>query len=144
MNLTLVLLLTGWLTFVASLAMVAIDSNMGGELLRGFEVRGYQCFIGAFIAPLALPLATPLWAITVGANVTALLTPLVVRWPALGRAGRILLLVGVLFACALPVVGPRVGVVRLYLGYYVWCAALLMLTFGFWTVSRSLSPSKRV
>jgi hypothetical protein len=57
------LIALGWMMFLASMLLVAIDSDMGGELLRGFEVRGYQCFIGAFLAPLGRPVATPLWVI---------------------------------------------------------------------------------
>jgi hypothetical protein len=34
------LIAVGWLMFLASMPLVAIDSDMGGELLRGFEVRG--------------------------------------------------------------------------------------------------------
>ena len=131
------LILAGWATFVTSLPMVAADTNMGGELLRGYEVRGYQCFMGAFIAPLARPLATPLWVMAAGGNLTALLAPLVVRWAFLARAGRILLSMGAVGACALWVIGPVVGVARLYPGYYVWCAGLLILTLGVWPVNRA-------
>jgi hypothetical protein len=135
-GITLVMLL-GWATFIVSLAMVAIDANMGGELLRGFEVRGYQCFVGAFLAPLALPLATPLWLVISVGNLTALLAPLALWWPALVRRGSITLTLAPACACALSIAGPRVGVVRFYAGYYVWCAALLMLAFSFWGARRS-------
>ncbi|MGH9255090.1 MAG: hypothetical protein ACRD3C_11025 [Vicinamibacterales bacterium] len=133
-------MLLGWATFLLSLPMVAIDSKMGGELLRGFEVRGYQCFLGAFVAPLALPFATPLWLVIAVGNLTAVLAPLVRWWPALARFGRISLTLGAACAVLLSMAGARVGVVRLYPGYWVWCSALLALALGFW-VARG-SPSR--
>jgi hypothetical protein len=122
--------------FLASLPLVAIDSNMGGELVRGFEVRGYQCFIGAFVAPLALPLATPLWLILCAGNLAALAAPLAAWWPALARWARLALALGASGACALWFMGTGVGVVRLYGGYYVWCAALVVLATAFWAGRR--------
>lgn len=136
MTRTSVLVASGWVMFLASLPLVAIDSNMGGELLRGFEVRGYQCLIGAFVAPLAMPLATPLWLILCAGNLTALVAPLAAWRPALARWARLSLTLGAGGACALSLVGMRVGVVRLYQGYYVWCAALMVLATAFWVGRR--------
>src|SRR5262245_6347531 len=132
MTRTSVLVAFGWVMFLASLPLVAIDSNMGGELLRGFEVRGYQCFIGAFVAPLALPLATPLWLMLCAGNLATLAAPLVAWWPVLARWARLSLALGAFAACALWFIGTGVGVVRLYEGYYVWCAALVVLATAFW------------
>ncbi len=136
MPLTFALVVLGWLMFLASLPLVAIDSDMGGELLRGFEVRGYQCFIGAFLAPLGRPLATPLWLILCAGNLTALGAPLAARWPAVARWCRLSLTSGAGGACMLPLVGSYVGVVRLYPGYYVWCTALVVLSVAFWAGRR--------
>ena len=122
--------------FLASLPLVAIDSDMGGELLRGFEVRGYQCLIGAFLAPLGRPVASPLWLVLCGGNLAALVAPAAARWPAVARWSRLLLLSGAGGACALSLVGPNVGVVRLYSGYYVWCTALVVLAVAFWAGRR--------
>jgi hypothetical protein len=122
--------------FLASLPLVAIDSDMGGELLRGFEVRGYQCLIGAFLAPLGRPVATPLWLILCAGNLAALVAPAAARWPAVGRWSRLSLPSGAVGAFALSLVGPNVGVARLYLGYYVWCTAFVILAVAFWASRR--------
>ena len=126
----------GWMLFLASLPLVAIDSDMGGELLRGFEVRGYQCLIGAFLAPLGRPVATPLWLILCAGNLTALVAPAATRWLAVARWSRLSLTSGAGGACALSLVGPNVGVVRVYSGYYVWCTALVVLAVAFWAGRR--------
>ena len=122
--------------FLASMPLVAIDSDMGGELLRGFEVRGYQCFVGAFLAPLGRPLATPLWLIFCAGNVTALGAPLAVRWHAAARWCRLTLTSAAACAWMLSLVGTHVGVVRLYPGYCVWSAALVVLSVAFWVDRR--------
>jgi hypothetical protein len=136
MTTTFALVAFGWMMFLASLPLVAIDSDMGGELLRGFGVRGYQCLIGAFLAPLGRPVASPLWLILCGGNLAALVAPAAARWPAVARWSRLLLLSGAGGACALSLVGPNVGVVRLYSGYYVWCTALVVLAVAFWAGRR--------
>ena len=126
------LIALGWMMFLASMPLVAIDSDMGGELLRGFEVRGYQCFIGAFLAPLGRPVATPLWVIVCAGNLTALGAPLAARWHAAARWCRLALTSAAACAWMLSLVGTYVGVVRLYPGYYVWSAALVVLSVAFW------------
>ena len=122
--------------FLASMLLVAIDSDMGGELLRGFEVRGYQCFMGAFLAPLGRPVATPLWVIVCAGNLIALGAPLAARWHAAARWCRLTLTSAAACAWMLSLVGTYVGVVRLYPGYYVWSAALVVLSVAFWVDRR--------
>jgi hypothetical protein len=130
------LIALGWMMFLASMPLVAIDSDMGGELLRGFEVRGYQCFMGAFLAPLGRPVATPLWLIFCAGNVTALGAPLASRWHAAARWCRLTLTSAAACAWMLSLVGTYVGVIRLYPGYYVWSAALVVLSVAFWVDRR--------
>jgi hypothetical protein len=130
------LIALGWMMFLASMLLVAIDSDMGGELLRGFEVRGYQCFIGAFLAPLGRPVATPLWVVVCAGNLTALGAPLAARWHAAARWCRLTLTSAAACAWMLSLVGTYVGVVRLYPGYYVWSAALVVLSVAFWVDRR--------
>ena len=122
--------------FLASMPLVAIDSDMGGELLRGFEVRGYQCFIGGFLAPLGRPVATPLWLMLCAGNLTALGAPLAARWGAAPRWCRLTLTSGAACAWMLSLIGTYVGVVRLYSGYYLWAAALMVLSVAMWVDRR--------
>jgi hypothetical protein len=133
---TRALIVAGWLLFLASMPLVAIDADMGGEILRGFETRGYQCFIGAFLAPLGRPEATPLWLIFCAGNLTALGAPLAARWPAAARWCRHSVTSAAGGAWMLVLVGTYVGVTRLYAGYYVWSTALVVLSVAFWAGRR--------
>jgi hypothetical protein len=122
----------GWFAFLGSLPLVAVDTDGGGEMVRGFDVRGYQCFAGAFLAPLGHPRATPLWLAIVTANVTAVLTPLAMGRPGFAAVARWSLPVGTVAAWLLLPLGHLVGVVRVHAGYYVWAAALTLLSAAVW------------
>jgi len=136
----------GQVLFVTSLPMVAVDTAMGGELLLGFEVRGYQCLIGALLAPLALPWATPLWLSIGLGHVGAIAALLVLWWPpamSAQRAARVMLTIGAVAACATLLLRDSVGITRLYAGAFVWCLALVLLAAGFWLRPSSRSSSSR-
>lgn len=140
------LVIAGELLFAASLPMVAIDDEMGGELLRGFEVRGYQCLFGAVLAPVAVPWATPLWlSISLG-HIGAVLTPVVLWWAPAARARRavkVMLTLGAVAACLVLLLRTSIGVTRLYTGAFVWCLALVLLAGASWLWPPSSTTSRR-
>lgn len=136
-SLRLGLIAAGWVTFVISLGLVAIDSDTGGDFLRGFGMRGYQCFLGTFLAPLARPAATPLWLILAVGNLAALAAPALAIRKGPGRWSRAVLTLAAVGATAVYLLGDSIGVVRTYPGYYVWCGALTGLAIAFWLPSRA-------
>ncbi|MGE3166448.1 MAG: hypothetical protein AB7O52_16220 [Planctomycetota bacterium] len=125
------LLTSGWILFVISLGLVAIDSNTGGDYLRGFGMRGYQCFLGVFLAPLVRPQWTPLWLVLASGSALAAVAPWIAWRKRPGRVARALLVLGAAGAIAVSLFGERTGVVHTYAGYYVWCAALITLAITF-------------
>jgi hypothetical protein len=133
----------GWGLFLAALPLVAVDTDLAGELLRGFEVRGYQCFLGSFLTVLGNPWWTPLWLVVALGNVATALVPL--TWfvrPSvrIERVLRAIFTLAALVACSLMFLGDIVGVPRVYAGYYVWCASLLLLAAGAWLQASHTSP----
>jgi hypothetical protein len=127
--------IAGWALFLAALPLVAVDTDLAGELLRGFEVRGYQCFLGSFVVFLGNPVWSPLWLIVAVSNVAAVLVP--ITWfvqptPRIRRLLRIVFALAALVAWSLTLLGDIVGVPRLYAGYYVWSTSLLLLAASAW------------
>lgn len=138
--------IVGFVLFTVALVSPCIDTKfaeMGGA---GHDVRGYQCFVGCFLAPMVSFLGIPLWIALDFGNVGVLLCPFMWGRGSISRRMwrfvRFALLFGVIGAVALRFVGKEVGISRLHWGANLWTLSLVLLCVAVWLPRRNLVPVK--
>jgi hypothetical protein len=127
--------LAGGVLFAVSLGLPAVDTDFG-DLVRGFDVRGYQSALGLVMLPLAVPLALPLSLALLAGNVWAVAAPLIIllhpsprpvfyraRWVA--PTGLVALLVVAMFSRSL-------GITALHVRFFAWASSLFLVALGSW------------
>jgi hypothetical protein len=118
---------------LVALALPAID-NYYGEMAAGFDVRGYQCWIGLWLLPFVVPAAVPVWLALAAGNIWVVVLPIItVLRPhtGFGRA-RWVALPAVVALAVLTLWRDALGLRALHAGYYAWAASLVIACVATW------------
>ena len=110
---------------VVSLTLPCIDTRFEDQL-GGIDVRGYQCFVGVFLASFVAPASTPVWITIAAANLLLLLLPFSIAWPSWRRVNQYSLSAGACAAIYLALLGQHSGVSQMHGGAWVWLASLVL------------------
>jgi hypothetical protein len=131
--------LAGGGLFAVSLGLPAIDTDFG-ELVRGFDVRGYQCAIGLVMVWMAAPLTLPLWLALLAGNLWAVAAPPLVLFHRAPRAifgrARWVALAAVVALLVVAAFSRAFGITALHIGFFVWACSLVLVALGSWRLGR--------
>lgn len=123
------LVLAATICHLIALPLPAVD-NYYGEMAAGFDVRGYQCWLGLWLMPLVMPVAAPVWLALLAGNVWLILAPVaVVLRPRAGRVATIgwwMSLAAVAALAVLTIWHGAFGLRALHAGYYLWAGSLVL------------------